>query len=51
LPPYSACHENDWGFRVVVAPNLPIGVLVHLDSLPVGILTAFRLPSPPSTFP
>jgi hypothetical protein len=47
----SACHNRDWGFRVVVAPNLPIGVLTYLDGLPVGIVTAFRLPSPPSTFP
>jgi hypothetical protein len=47
----SMCHKSDWGFRLVIGPNLPIGVLVHLDGLPVGIVTAFRLPSAPSSYP
>jgi hypothetical protein len=45
------CRSGDWEFRVIVAPNLPIGVLVHLDGLPVGIVIAFRLTSAPSSFP
>ena len=44
-----ACHSNDWGFRVVLATNAPPfpPSAWTPDRLPVGIITAFRLPSQP----
>jgi hypothetical protein len=45
----SACHNGDYGFRVVVATNappFPPPAWKH-DGLPVGIITAFRLPKGP----
>jgi hypothetical protein len=47
----SACHSGDWGFRVVVATNSPPfpPPSWRRDELPVGVITAFRLPKgPPS---
>src|SRR5262249_21984636 len=40
------CHNGDWGFRVVVAMNPPPHPPFSWksDGLPVGIITAFRLP-------
>jgi len=45
----SACHAGDWGFRVVVATNAPPfpPPAWHSDGLPVGVITAFRLPKGP----
>jgi len=48
-----ACHSNNWGFRVVVATNsppLPPPAWTP-DGLPVGVITAFRLPTQPSAYP
>jgi len=45
----SACHDGDWGFRVVVATNQPPHPPPSWqpDGLPVGVITAFRLPKGP----
>ena len=42
----SGCHNGDWGFRVVVATNAPPHppIAWRPDGLPVGVITAFRLP-------
>ncbi len=49
----SECHNGDWGFRVVVATNAPPfpPPAWKRDGLPVGIITAFRLPGQPSSYP
>ena len=45
----SGCHDGDWGFRVVVATNAPPypPPAWRSDGLPVGVITAFRLPKGP----
>ena len=45
----SACHDGDWGFRVVAATNAPPfpPPTWKRDGLPVGVITAFRLPKGP----
>jgi hypothetical protein len=45
----SSCHNGDWGFRVVVATNaVPFPPRTwKSDGLPVGVITAFRLPQGP----
>jgi hypothetical protein len=45
----SACHNGDWGFRVIVATNAPPfpPPAWRSDGLPVGVITAFRLPKGP----
>ena len=45
----SACHSGDWGFRVIVAANQPPHppLTWKPDGLPVGVITAFRLPNGP----
>jgi hypothetical protein len=45
----SGCHGGDWGFRVVVGANQPPHppLAWKPDGLPVGVITAFRLPKGP----
>jgi hypothetical protein len=45
----SGCHGGDRGFRVVVATNVPPfpPAAWRSDGLPVGVITAFRLPKGP----
>jgi hypothetical protein len=45
----SDCHGSDWGFRVVVGTNQPPHppLAWKPDGLPVGVITAFRLPKGP----
>jgi hypothetical protein len=40
-----ACHDGDWGFRVVVATNAPPFPprSWRSDGMPVGVITAFRM--------
>jgi hypothetical protein len=46
-----ACHSNRWGFRVILATNAPPfpPPTWRPDGLPTGVITAFRLPSQPSS--
>jgi hypothetical protein len=46
-----ARHSNRWGFRVVLATNLPPfpPPVWKPDGLPMGVITAFRLPDHPSS--
>ena len=43
------CHSGIWGFRVILATNAPPFPPPgwRSDSLPVGVITAFRLPTQP----
>jgi hypothetical protein len=45
------CHSNRWGFRVILATNAPTfpPPAWKPDGLPTGVITAFRLPSLPSS--
>ena len=45
------CHGNRWGFRVILATNVPPfpPPTWKPDGLPTGVVTAFRLPSQPSS--
>jgi len=45
------CHSNRWGFRVILATNVPLYPPPGWspDGLPVGVITAFRLSSQPSS--
>jgi hypothetical protein len=45
------CHSNRWGFRVILATNVPLFPPPgwRPDGLPVGVITAFRLSSQPSS--
>jgi hypothetical protein len=45
------CHNNRWGFRVILATNAPPFPLPtwRPDGLPMGVITAFRLPTQPSS--
>ena len=45
------CHSNRWGFRVILATNAPTfpPPTWRPDGLPTGVITAFRLPTQPSS--
>ena len=45
------CHSNRWGFRVILATNAPPfpPATWKPDGLPTGVITAFRLPTQPSS--
>jgi hypothetical protein len=45
------CHNGIWGFRVILATNAPPFPPPgwRPDGLPVGIITAYRLPTQPSS--
>jgi hypothetical protein len=45
------CHSNRWGSRVILATNPPTfpPPIWKPDGLPTGVITAFRLPSAPSS--
>ena len=46
-----ACHSNRWGFRVILATNVPLFPPPGWspDGLPVGVVTAFRLDNKPAS--
>ena len=45
------CHSNRWGFRVILATNAPPfpPPAWRPDGLPMGVITAFRLPTQPAS--
>jgi hypothetical protein len=47
----SACHNGAWGFRVVGSQSPKIGSVLLTDGMRLGIITAFRLGSPPANYP
>lgn len=46
-----ACHSNRWGFRVILGTNVPLYPPPSWtpDGLPIGVVTAFRLPDQPAS--